>query len=399
MSSFALRCRVCEEITDPRPVDVCDRCDGPTDLTYDWDWVHRHVSREAIEAGPASLWRYESLLPGGARLDFGAGWTPLVHAPRLSELLGVELELKLESANPTLSFKDRLATLAASVALDHGVTTLCCSSTGNLGDAVAAAAAAAGLEAIVLAPAGGASVGAVARAAGARVVTVRGTYDDCRRLEHELRELFPWGFVDGNLHPFTTEGAKTIAYEIVEQLGWQLPDAIVCPTGSGILFSKLAQGVAELSTTGLAEGDAPRLFGAQPEGASPIASAYAGNRVISRILPATHVQSLAVGDPAYGELAIGAARSSGGRILAVRESEIARHTSLLAETTGVFADWAGGVALGALLEGVACGDIAAGSRVVLVVTGAGLKPHDRLPAPAPAEIDADLGELLRALGV
>src|SRR5947207_7607901 len=120
MSSFALRCRVCEEITDPRPVDVCDRCDGPTDLTYDWDWVHRHVSREAIEAGPTSLWRYEALLPGGARLDFGAGWTPLVHAARLSELLGTQLDLKLASANPTHSFKDRLATLAASVALDHG---------------------------------------------------------------------------------------------------------------------------------------------------------------------------------------------------------------------------------------------------------------------------------------
>ncbi len=318
-----------------------------------------------------------------------------MHARRLSDLLGVELHLKLESANPTLSFKDRMATVAAQVALDHGITTLSCSSTGNLGDAVAAAAAAAGLEAIVLAPAGDASVGSTAVAAGARVFAVRGTYEDCRRLQRELRDLFPWGFVDGNLHPYAAEGAKTIAYEIAEQLDWRLPDAIVCPAASGILFAKLAQGVAELRLAGLVRGPGPRLFAAQPEGASPIAAAYAEGRGISRVRPRTHVRSLAVGDPSYGDLAIGAARSSGGDVVAVPESEVDRDTALLAETTGVLADCAGGVALGALLDRLAAGAIPPGSRVVLVVTGAGVKPHDADTAAAPVVVDADLAGLLR----
>ncbi|HZT15049.1 MAG TPA: threonine synthase [Gaiellaceae bacterium] len=395
MSRYALHCRVCEEVAPPDPVEACVRCDGPTDVLYDWGSIRDRTSRERIAAGPRSLWRYAPFLPGAARLDLGAGWTPLVHARRLSDLLGVELHLKLESANPTLSFKDRMATVAAQVALDHGITTLSCSSTGNLGDAVAAAAAAAGLEAIVLAPAGDASVGSTAVAAGARVFAVRGTYEDCRRLQRELRELFPWGFVDGNLHPYAAEGAKTIAYEIAEQLDWRLPDAIVCPAASGILFAKLAQGVAELRLAGLVRGPGPRLFAAQPEGASPIAAAYAEGRGISRVRPRTHVRSLAVGDPSYGDLAIGAARSSGGDVVAVPESEVDRDTALLAETTGVLADCAGGVALGALLDRLAAGAIPPGSRVVLVVTGAGVKPHDADTAAAPVVVDADLAGLLR----
>jgi threonine synthase len=399
MSGYALRCRVCEEVAPPEPSDACRRCDGPTDVAYDWERVRRTVSRESIAAGPRSVWRYAPLLPGAARLDLGAGWTPLVRAERLSSLLGVDLFLKLEGANPTLSFKDRLATIAAQVALDHGVTTLCCSSTGNLGDAVAAAAAAAGLEAIVLAPAGESAIGSTAAAAGARVFAVRGTYDDCRRLQGALRELFPWGFVDGNLHPYAAEGAKTISFELVEQLEWEQPDAIVCPAASGTLLAKLAQGLAELETAGLVEGPLPRLFGAQPAGASPIASAYADDRNISRIRPDTYVHSLAIGDPAYGDLAIGAVRSTGGRFVTVAEDEISRFTDLLAESTGVFADCAGGVALGALVDAVASGAIERGARVVLVVTGAGIKPHGHDRPVAVEEIEPDVDELLARLGV
>ena len=399
MTAYSLRCRVCEEVTAPVPVESCRRCDGPTDVAYDWDWVRGNVDRGRIGSRPASLWRYRELLPGAARLDYGAGWTPLVHAERLSQLLGIELHLKLEGANPTLSFKDRLATVAAQVALDHGVTTLCCSSTGNLGDAVAAAAAAAGLEAIVLAPEGEALIGSTAGAAGARVFAVRGSYDDCRRLQAGLRDLFPWGFVDGNLHPYAAEGAKTIAYELAEQLDWQFPDAVVCPAASGILFSKLAQGLGELVSAGLVRGGLPKLFAAQPEGASPIATAFADDRGISRIRPDTNVPSLAIGDPAYSELAIGAARTTGGGIYAVPECDIPRYTALLAETTGVFADCAGGVALGALIDAVAGGAVAPGARVVLVVTGAGVKPHGHAEPPAPVEIAPDLDELLFFLSV
>jgi threonine synthase len=317
----------------------------------------------------------------------------------MSELLEIDLYLKLETANPTHSFKDRVATIAVAAALDHGVTTLCCSSTGNLGDAVAAACGASGLEAIVLAPRDEASIGAIARASAARIFAVDGSYDDCRRLELELAELFPWGFLAGNLHPYASEGGKTISFEIAEQLDWRLPDAVVCPTASGTLFSKLAQGFAELSRAGLTDDSPPRLFAAQAEGASPIASAFADDRGISRVLPDTHVHSLAVGDPSWGDMAIGAARASGGSIVAVSEELITAHTELLAQQTGVFADCAGGVALGGLLEAVRTGSIAHGERVVLVVTGAGLKPHGHAHQADVREVDAELGSLLARLGV
>jgi threonine synthase len=399
MTPYELRCRVCEDVTVPEPAVACRRCDGPTDIAYDWERVRATVTARSIAEGPRSLWRYRGLLPSGAELEFGAGCTPLVRAARLSELLEIDLHLKLETANPTHSFKDRIATIAVAAALDHGVTTLCCSSTGNLGDAVAAAAAAAGLEAIVLAPRGEESVGTIARAAAAKIFAVDGSYDDCRRLELELGALFPWGFLGGNLHPYASEGAKTISFEIAEQLDWQLPDAVVCPTASGTLFSKLAQGFAEVNRAGLSDTGLPRLYAAQAEGASPIARAYADDRGISRVLPETHVHSLAIGDPSWGDMAIGAARASGGSIVAVPEERIGLHTELLAQQTGVFADCAGGVALGGLLEALRTGEIVRGERVVLVVTGAGLKPHGHAHRAEVHEVDPDMVSLLAHLGV
>ncbi len=391
-----LRCRVCETVAEPEPVDACPRCDGPTDVTY--DWAHVRPTREATAAGPNSLWRYSDLLPAGARVDFGAGWTPLVHAERLSEILGVELYLKLEGQNPTRSYKDRVATLAASTALDHGVTTLCCSSTGNLGDAVAAAAAATGLEAIVLAPLGWETGAVAARHPGARVFAVDGTYDDCRRLELELGSLFPWGFVSGNLHPYATEGAKTISFEIAEQLDWELPHAVFCAAASGILFSKLTQAFSELTLAGLADEPVPRMFAAQALGSSPIAAAFADDRTISRVRATTDFVSLAVGDPSHGDLALGAARATGGAIVALPEDVIAANTSLLAATTGVPADCAGGAALGALVQALDEGQIEHGSRVVLVISG-------ERPEPVQADlarvttVEPDASHVLAALGV
>lgn len=392
MSSYYLRCRVCEEVTEAEPLDACRRCDGPTDVTYDWERVARTMTRSSVAAGPRSLWRYHGLLPAGAQVGVGAGWTPLVHSDALSELLGVDLHLKLEDANPTRSYKDRVATIAVSAALDHGVTTLCCSSTGNLGDAVARAAAATGLEAVVLVPAGSPSA---ARNDAAHVFAVRGTYDDCRRLELELGALFPWGFVSGNLHPYASEGAKTISYEIAEQLDWQLPDAVVCPAASGTLFAKLTQGFAEVTRAGLAAEPVPRMFAAQALGSSPIAAAFADDRSISRVLAATDVASLAVGDPSAGDLALGAARATGGAVVAIAEDEIVAYTELLSELTGVTPDLSGGAALGALMSAVRRGDLEAGSRVVLVVTGA--QPQSRV-ADAPT-IAPDVRDVLRALGL
>jgi threonine synthase len=398
MSAAGLRCRVCETVSRPEPVEACQRCDGPTDLTYDWDQIARDVSHRTIAAGPESLWRYGGLLPAGPHVDHGTGWTPLRRADRLSELLGLDLHLKLESDNPTQSYKDRIATIAAAAALDHGVTTLCCSSTGNLGHAVAAAAATTGLEAIVLAPVGGEAAAVAARHPGARIFAVAGTYDDCRRLELELGGLFPWGFVSGNLHPYASEGAKTISFEIAEQLGWRLPDAVVCPAASGTLFSKLAQGFAELTLAGLAAAPVPRMFAAQALGSSPIATAFADDRGISRVKAVTGVASLAVGDPSHGDLAIGAARSSGGGIVAVDEDVIEENTALLGETTGIEADCAGGAALGALAQSAERGEIAPGSRVVLVVTGARPRPVESDVAQL-TTIAPDADAVLSALGL
>jgi threonine synthase len=396
MSAYALRCRVCEEVTVAEPLDACRRCDGPTDVLYDWERIARTVTRREIAAGPPSLWRYHGLLPSGARVGVGAGWTPLVRSAPLSEALGIDLFLKLEGENPTRSYKDRIATIAVSAALDHGVTTLCCSSTGNLGDAVAAAAAATGLEAIVLAPGRGEHAGGAARHANARVFAVDGTYDDCRRLELKLGALFPWGFVSGNLHPYASEGAKTISFEIAEQLGWTLPDAVVCPAASGTLFSKLAQGFTEAARAGLAPGPMPRMLAGQALGSSPIADAFADDRRISRVAPSTHFASLAVGNPSYGDLALGTARATGGAVLAVAEDQIVAHTALLAETTGVAPDYSGGAALGALVEAMRRGYVAPGSRVVLVVTGARPEP---LRDARVTRIEANVHDVLTALGL
>jgi threonine synthase len=395
MTHAALRCRICERTQPLDPVSTCSVCAGPLDVEY--DLVGARLPG-AADAAPRSMWRYRDLLPHDADDLSTPGMTPLVDAPRLSAALGIELELKLEEANPTHSFKDRIAASAVAAARDFGFETVCCSSTGNLGEAVAARCASVGLEAVLLSPAGD-PPSAYGATYGAKVLRVAGTFDDCRELERRLEELFPWGFVEGNLHAVAAEGAKTIAHELGEQLEWRLPDAVVAPAASGTLFAKLAQGFSELLALGPADGPPPRLYGAQAGGCPPLATAWADDRPLSKVRPATDVRSLAIGDPAYGELAVGAARMSGGGIHAVPEDEIAGRTALLAQMTGVLADSAGGVALGALLELVRTGEIAEGERVVLVVTGSGLKPYGYEPEYAAREIASDVDSALAALGV
>jgi threonine synthase len=396
-AAYHLRCRVCEELTEPVPAVSCRRCDGPTDVAYDWERLTRTFTRGAIAGRPDTLWRYAELLPAGAQVDVGAGRTRLVPCEPLSDLLELDLYLKLESENPTRSYKDRIATVAVSAALDHGVTTVCCSSTGNLGDAVAASAAATGLEAIVLVPAGSASAAVQVERPGVHVFAVRGSYDDCRRLELELGSLFPWGFVSGNLHPYASEGAKTISFEIAEQLGWRLPDAVFCPAASGTLFAKLTQGFAEVARAGLAGERLPRMFAAQALGSSPIADAFADDRGISRVRSSTAIASLAVGNPSHGDLALGAARATGGGIFALGEDEIDAYTVLLSDITGVAPDPSGGAALGALVTARRGGLLEAGSEVVLVVTGR--QPGSRVDGSHVRTIDADAGDVLAALGL
>jgi threonine synthase len=394
MSTATLRCRVCERTQPLAPLSACPTCHEPLDVGYE-------LGSGALlprNGAPRSMWRYADVLPH-ASADLGTpGLTPLVPAPRLSRALGIDLLLKREDANPTHSFKDRLAASAVAAARAFGFETICCASTGNLGEAVAARSASAGLEAVVLCPADDLSL-VPATAYGARVFAVDGSFDDCRAIERELEALFPWGFVGGNLHALAAEGAKTIAYELAEQLDGRLPDAVVAPVASGTLIAKLAQGLDELAALGAVDGGRPRLYGAQAGGCPPLAAAWTDDRPHSRVRPTTEVRSLAIGDPAYGDLAVGAARMSGGAILAVPEEEIPARTSLLAEMTGVFADSAGGVAVGALLELVRTETIRERERVILVVTGSGQKQHAHGVEAAAQEIESDVGALLAALGV
>lgn len=390
MNSAVLSCRICEATHPLDPRSTCAVCSGPLDVRYVRD------PRRGPLAASRSSWDRSVLLP---RRDGRPSRTPLVPAPRISALLDVDVHLKLETTSPTHSFKDRMAAGAVAAAQRFGMETLFCASTGNLGTAVAARCAAAGLEGVILSPADVDEPMPAPATYGATVFSVHGSFEDCRRLERELEHLFPWGFVEGNLHPFAVEEIKAIAYEIAEQLDWETPDAVVSPVGSGALFAKLAQGFVELSELGLVEDTPPRLYGAQPGGCPPLAAAWSDNRPPSRITPDTVARSLAVGDPSYGELAIGAARMFGGSISAVPEELIESSTQLLAEHSGVLADAAGGVAFAALVELVRSGTIASGERVVLMITGSGVRGRRIAARPVARQIEPNADDFLAALGV
>ena len=366
MPATALRCRVCETQYPLDPIGVCARCFGPLDPVYDRDEQRRTVTRESIAAGPPSLWRYKDLLPVAppAETRLPSGWTPLIRAPRLEAALGVgELWLKLDTANPTHSFKDRVVAVAAAKAQELGRTTIACSSTGNLANAVAARAAAEGLEAVVLCPADLEPEKLIATAVyGAKIFAVEGSYDDCSRLTVELSfelgsDVGRWAFVNVELRAYYAEGSKTLGFEIAEQLGWELPDAVVAPVASGAMFSKVHQGFGELLELGLVEGTTPRLFGGQAEGCSPVATAFHSGEKVKPVRPNTIARSLAIGSPADGEIAVTTARTSGGAVHAVPEDEIAENIALLAETTGIFGETAPAATLGALREAVRRGEL------------------------------------------
>jgi threonine synthase len=324
-----------------------------------------------------------------------------VAAPRLAEELGVcELWLKLDTANPTHSFKDRVVAVAAEKAKALGLGTLACSSTGNLAGAVAARAAAEGLDAAVFCPVDLEQEKLLSAAVyGATIYAVRGNYDHCSRLTVELSFELDWAFVNVSLRSYYAEGSKTLAYEVAEQLGWELPDVVVAPIASGAMFSKLAQGFDDVRRLGLAGGGSgPRLVGGQAEGCAPVAAAFADGERVRPVRPETVARSLAIGNPADGDFAVGAARTTGGAIHAVPEDDVAENISWLAETTGVFGETAPAVTLGALRAAVAAGGVGADDRVVLLVTGDGLKtPEHVADRLRPVEIEPDADELLDRL--
>ncbi|MEW5990488.1 MAG: threonine synthase [Chloroflexota bacterium] len=379
-----LRCRSCFRPEAVGPSFVCPACFGPLEVVYDREAIRAQVSREAIEAREPGIWRYLELLP----LDevparsLAVGSTPLLHADRLGAELGLapgRLRLKDDTRNPTLSFKDRVVAIAAARAVAFGFDTLACASTGNLAGATAAAAAAIGLKAVVFVPADlePAKIDH-ALSYGATVVPVRGTYDDINRLSLEIADEEGWAFVNVNLRPFYAEGSKTLAFEVAEQLGWRLPDVVVAPIASGSLFTKVAKGFEDLVAAGLVEDKLVRFIGAQAEGCSPVAQAFAtGADEISPVrAPDTIVRSLAIGSPADGRYALALARRTGGSIEAVPDEATSAAIRRLGRTEGVFAETAGGVTVAGLEQAVRRRLVSPDDEVVALITGNGVKTPD-----------------------
>jgi threonine synthase len=380
---------------------VCSRCFGPLEVKYEHvPIVDVGAVRRRIQAGPQNMWRYHDFLPlegpqPRTRTGLPAGCTPLIRADRLAERLGLgEVWVKNDAANPTHSFKDRVVSVAATRARELGFDTLACASTGNLANSVAAHGAALGMDSYVLIPSDLEEQKQLATAIyGTNLVKVRGNYDDVNRLCTELSgDRENWAFVNINMRPYYAEGSKTVAFEIAEQLGWELPDRCVVPIASGSLFTKIAKGFSEWIDVGLLEGEIPTMNGAQAEGCSPVAVAFAQDKDFCRpVKPDTIAKSLAIGNPADGPYALDLARTTGGSIDAVSDKEIRDGIRLLAETTGVFTETAGGVTTAVLAKLAARGDIGPDERVVLVITGEGLKTLDAVRDSFEAyEVDATI---------
>jgi threonine synthase len=376
----ALQCRECGRTYDVAPLYSCEWCFGPLEVAYDDDAVAATVTRERIASGPPTLWRYADLLPvdptdGGLPV----GLTPLVRADRLAEELGLgEVWVKDDTRNPTNSFKDRVVAVALAKALEFGLKTIACASTGNLANAVAGAAARAGLPSYVFIPADLEPAKVLTTAVyGANVVAVDGSYDDVNRLCGELATEHPWAFVNVNVRPFYAEGSKTLAFETAEQLGWQAPDHVVVPVGSGSLLTKIHKGFEDLVRVGLLDDASVRISGAQAAGCSPVATAFADETdTIRPVKPATIAKSLAIGNPADGYYALDTVRSTGGAVTAVDDDEIIDGIQLLARTEGIFGETAAGVTIASLRRLAAEGVVRPDERVVVYVTGHGLKTLD-----------------------
>ncbi len=388
----SLRCRECERTYDIAPIYTCEWCFGPLEVAYDYEAIAADISRESIAAGPETIWRYAPLLPvdppGQSTLP--VGWTPLLRADRLASELGLgELWIKDDTRNPTNAFKDRVVAVALAKALEFGMKTLACASTGNLANAVAAHAARAGLHSVVFIPADLEAAKILTTAVyGGTVVAIDGNYDDVNRLCVELASERPWAFANVNMRPFYAEGSKTLAFETAEQLGWETPDHVVVPVGSGSLLTKIRKGFDELHKVGLL--DAPpavRVSGAQATGCSPVAVAFAdGSDTINPVRPSTIAKSIAIGNPADGYYTLDAVRETGGGFAAVTDDEIVDGMRLLARTEGIFGETAAGVTIASLKKLAQEGVVRPDERVVAYVTGHGLKTLDAVAPHAGATV-------------
>lgn len=401
----ALKCKECGTDYELKATHVCEFCFGPLEVTYDYDALRRTVTRESIQAGPNSIWRYRPFLPVATEtpIDVGTGMTPLIRANRLARRLGLKkLYIKNDAVNmPTLSFKDRVVSVALTRAQELGFTTVSCASTGNLANSTAAIAAHAGLDCCVFIPAdleAGKVLGTLIY--GPTVMAVQGNYDQVNRLCCEVANTQGWGFVNINLRPYYSEGSKTLGYEVAEQLGWQLPDHIVAPLASGSLFTKIYKGFQEFIKVGLVADKNVRCSGAQAEGCSPIAQAYReGRDFVTPVKPNTIAKSIAIGNPADGIYALELAKKTGGNIESVNDAEIIEGIKLLAETEGIFTETAGGTTIAVLKKLVEAGKIDPEETTVAYITGNGLKTQEAVQGyiGEPLTIEAKLDSFERAL--
>jgi len=386
---IGLQCHLCKTSFPAGATYVCDRCLGPLEPVYDYGAIR--LTRDQIEKRPKNLWRYRELLPitGEPRTGFNSGFTPLVRCDRLAERLGVrELYIKDDSVNhPTLSYKDRVVSVAATRAVELGFKVLACASTGNLANSVAAHAARLGMECCVFIP----DTLEAAKILGSAIfnptiLAINGNYDDVNRLCTQVADRYGWGFVNINLRAYYAEGAKTLGFEIVEQLGWKYPEHIVSPVAGGTLLPRIVRGLRELREVGLVEGDLPRVYAAQAAGCAPVVHALdTGLEHPEPVRPNTIAKSLAIGNPADGYQVIQSVKATGGTGSAVTDAEIVDAIRLLAETEGIFTEPAGGTTLAAAIDLVERGIIPPDESIVVCVTGNGYKTAevvaDHLTAP------------------
>jgi len=386
-----LQCHLCKTPFPATASYVCEKCLGPLEPVYDYDAIH--LSRADIERRPKNLWRYRELLPitGEPRTGFNSGFTPLVRCDRLAERLGVsELYIKDDSVNhPTLSYKDRVVSVAATRAVELGFDVLACASTGNLANSVAAHAARLGLDCCVFIPD---NLEAGKRLGSAifnpTILAISGNYDDVNRLCTQVADRYRWGFVNINLRSYYAEGAKTMGFEIVEQLGWTYPKHLVSPVAGGTLLPRIVRGLGELRRIGLVDGELPKVYAAQAAGCAPVVSAlHAGLDHPEPVRPNTIAKSIAIGNPADGYQVLQSIRSTGGSGAAVSDDEIVAAIRLLAETEGIFTEPAGGTTVAATIELIRTGVIPRDESIVVCVTGNGYKTAevvaDRLAQPVP----------------
>ncbi len=395
-----LKCRECKREYPIKPIHVCEFCFGPLEVAYDYENIRRNLTREKIEGRPKTMWRYRELLPLGEEPTVGknVGFTPLVRADRLAKVLGVrELYLKNDSVNhPTLSFKDRVVSVAVSKAKEFGFKVVSCASTGNLANSVAALAAEGELESFIFVPHDleqGKILGTLIY--GTNLIGVKGSYDEVNRLCSEIAENYKWAFVNINLRPFYAEGSKTFGFEIAEQMGWRVPQHVVVPMAGGALITKIWKGFKELEEIGLLDNVQTRIYGAQASGSNPIISAFKeGIDWIKPQRPKTIAKSLAIGNPADGFYALKTIRETGGGAEDVSDEEIIEGMKLLARTEGIFTETAGGVTVGVAKKLIDKGIIPRDESILLSITGNGLKTQEAIQDKVghPLIIEAKLSE-------